>query len=560
MSRTNTSPSRRKTRYPPSWWSLFYALHTRRTEEELAYYRELEQALAKNILLANKQDIPVPTKNVVSPQTGGTEGPGDTITSAEKPTSGPLNNTPDDAAQETSPDLTKESEKKSKKDKQDKSTQTQPDYNDRHKADHLPAKERTGRKSNASAHKEQSSKRNKNSPPAIKTRSVQFAVGTKKGPPSPMAYSSSSNSSKNSYIEAQKTQPSGRAEGPKSILKGKEKSIGSKKPAMKEIFNSTITESDFDSFGSDSSDEASAVDINEMPASISPRGILKNRNSYAPASVYRATSSHRYKPPMLDRGQHKSTLSKASQPGPALKNRGREKHSGFHPATTYHVGRGEQIPAHTKRMTSMRRQGHDTWHRADELESTVDYTSSHLKSQAKAQDKRVDIGLRQARSNSKLNSRSPSDSLSTSESSRGRDESRQPEDDFQRPLSSGRPIWMFRASNAAADEPDFIVSNQADLDAARRGYHRRQKSSVTASGSHRGRRMEDKAKQGRGRVADYKSDSESETSSESGDSDDSSWYDPLAITASDGPLKNANVSNVEEKPSTPCNDGSELRT
>lgn len=298
----NYSP-RRKTRHAPSPWSLFSREHQRQLEDEIAFYRDLESAMAKKRLAMNVQEIPRPSTNVSSPQIRGSSG----ATSAEKCASGPSTNTLAEAPKESSSNLTKETDKNKtsgKSKKQDKPAKTKRSHSDSHKPAQSPAKERTERKSNEAAYKEQHYERNKSPPTTKGTRKVQFAVGTKKGASSPMAYSSSPNSSKDSYIDAPSTPPSTRALKP--ILKGKGESSGSKDPAMKDRVQPIVTDIDFDDFWSDSSDGASAVDINEIPATIRPRGILKNRNPYARTSIYGVNSSQKSRPHGSSVSQHKS--------------------------------------------------------------------------------------------------------------------------------------------------------------------------------------------------------------------------------------------------------------
>ena len=516
MSSAKTHSSRRKTRHAPSWWSLFSRDQHRQLQDEIRFYRDLESALAEKALVTKAQEKPPPSPNVSSPQIGGP------TTNPEKSTSAPLNNTLAEAAKETSSTISNSAADKNKKSKrskkQDKPAKTERAHPERHKADQLPAEERIERKSNQPAHKQQPYEHDKSPPTPREARKVQFAIGTKKAASSPMAYSSSPNSSKDSYIDAPTTSSSTRAKGLKPILKGKGESSGFKEPAKKD------TDIDFDDFWSDDSEGASAVDINEIPATIGLRGILKNRNPYARAIIYGANASRQSRPHMPTGSQHKLTRGKAPQHSLTFQDREWAKHSSFGPAT---YGRGDQVPSHTKRMSSTRRQTDDI----HEHESTTDYVHQRPRSQAKAQDSRVKSALRQASYNKKLNSRSPSESPSTPRSPHARNERRRREDDYRRSSESVGPVFVFRPSDAAADEPDFIVSNQADLDAARRDYHRRQKSSTSASGSHRGRRIEAQTKRDRRRVPCYKDDPESETTSESESSDDYLWYELIVFMA-----------------------------
>ncbi|KAL8829551.1 MAG: hypothetical protein Q9191_001955 [Dirinaria sp. TL-2023a] len=515
MSSAASYSPQRKTSHAPSWWSSFSRGHQRRLEDEIAIYRDLESALATKRQATNVQEKPGPSTKVSSPQIRAPRSP---AASAEKRASGPSDNALAEAPKESPSTFTRETvyKESERNKKQDKPAKANRSNSDRDKPDQLPAEKRTERKSDEAAHKQQCSERNNNSPTTKGTRKVQFAVGTKKGASSSMAYSSSPNSSKDSYVDAPSTPRSTRATGPKPILK-KRGSSGFKEPAKKDSVQPVVPDIDFDDFWSDDSDRASAVDVNEIPATVRPRGILKNRNPYARRSIDGVKSSQKSKLHGSSVSQHKSTRGRNPPHNLTFQDREQAKLSNSGPAA---FGRGERLPSRTKRMSSTRRQGDDVWHGVNEYESTTDYPHYRSRSQAKAQDVRVNHALRQASYNSKVNSRSPSDSTSTPRSSHGRNARPGLGDDYQRRSNSVGPVFVFRASDAAMDEPDLIVSNQADLDAARREYRRHRKSSMSASGLHRGRHMETQAKRDRRRVSYYKADAGSETRSESEGSDD----------------------------------------
>ena len=324
------------------------------------------------------------------------------------------------------------------------------------------------------------------------------------------------NGSTDIYDNAPQGRPSTAAFSRRHARKGKPSLWGRDWPATANIETENVWWTD--------SDEASAIDVNDLPPLtnrkvVTRKGILKKAAKCTQSYRGGAAPSRQSQVPGLT--GHPTRLSNRKAPlNFAFANDGHTHH------------RDRKKPPHSNskdgkaaRLTGekLHRQADDTWSGANEYEyENADHqVNSRNGQEIKAEDDRIDAALRQAQSNAKRNSKSPS---STPSQQRFFVDDRNDAGRSKQKISrkDREPAVMFRQSFAHAEEPCLIMRNQADLASARESNPRRYSATSPrsyATGSRRDSNYEGKDRfRGKYYQSGYKSERFSENEGYASDS------------------------------------------
>lgn len=383
-----------------------------------------------------------------------------------------------DSKQASTPRNSHESEKQKKKAKSNQAGQhsQEPGHHEKGRAkDQAPAKRQARTETDApkelSKVTESSSKSR-----STDSKHVHFAMDVKKGDGGSSAISASPNSSNESWIDPPPTKTSTSAQSHRSSFKSKgdtDAPTSALNPKLSEV---PVGDPDFDVW-SDDSDEGSAIDISDVPTMAMPseqpalRGILKTRGR---------SGQH-----PTNRFRKKTTLNRARQASPepltfTSKNLERAKRSGYEPTAVHVIGRENRhgpsfrITRRHERDASLR-----SWSGRSEHGSATDHAHWGSKARTDAEDYRVEMALKQARSNGSENKRTSTAYTLDERAARPRSALKSMQNPNDGHVTSGRlePRFMFRPSDAEEDDPGIEVRTQSELDAARKEYFRRRKMS-----------------------------------------------------------------------------------
>ena len=462
---------RRRVEYPLSCWFIFFGPPRKQYESRSRYDDRTKRSHPKISSVPHVEKIPAPAA------------PPPTLAAMVAPKADDTKRTPAGSATTTSASSKKEPQDHHKQNPELPKTQ-QPEKQKKapkpptsREAPLQPAQQKTPSTKDQKATRRQSvgepgppepslkaTKRDQILEQAGTTKRVHFTTDTKKEDGGSIASFPSPGSSNDSRTDPRPKDLRSGARGPIFSSKGKSEAKRADPAHVPGVSGEPLAEFDFGDLWSDESDEGeSAIDISDF-ASVAMReeqpalrGILKTRASIVPNTQNRAHQTRRSQTNLAQSHAHQRRISPERLTFTS-RNLGRAKRSGYDPAFVHAIGR--------ERSSAKAREQVKRGVRTD------------------AEDYRVDMALEQAKSNGNWNKRA---SIITS-SDGGPTRSRSPpmstdsHTNSRRSRSSSRlePIFVFRPSDCDANDPGIVVHTQAELDAARRDYDRRSRSSGRA--------------------------------------------------------------------------------
>ena len=462
---------RRKVVYPLSCWFIFFGPPRKQYESRSRYDDQTERSHPKISFVPKVEKIPTPAA------------PPPTSAAMVTPKADDTKKTPAGSATTTSASSKKEPQDNHKQNPELPKTQQTgkrkkaPNPPTSREASLQPAQQKTPSRKDQKPTRRQSVGESGPPEPRLKaakhdqileqagtTKRVHFTTDTKKEDGGSIASFPSPGSSNDSRTDLPPKDLRCGARDPVFSSKGKSEAKRADPAHVPRLPGGPLAESDFGDLWSDESDGGgSAIDISDF-ASVAMReeqpalrGILKTRARILPNTQNRAHLT-RHSQTKLAQSHAPQRQISPERLTFTSRNLERAKRSGYDPAFVHAIGR--------ERSSAKAREQVKRGVRTD------------------AEDYRVDMALEQAKSNGNWNKRASIINSSDGGPTRSRSPlmSTHSHRDSTQSRSSSRlePIFVFRPSDCDPNDPGIVVHTQAELDAARRDYYRRRRSSGRA--------------------------------------------------------------------------------